>query len=250
MPAGAQELRVPPSHILDPGEELTYNVRYGPIDLGQIRITVLSSWREDGTRVYHSRGLIDSYKGVPFVDLHAVYETVMDSSIYSRRFNGKTKDGDHWNFGRYVYDATHGRALIEMGERDSIITRRDTLAVPGPYQDGLSLFFAARENLFQNRTMNFRAVVSEKVVNARIDFRNDRESVEIDAVSHPVDVVHFEGEAEFVGLYGMTGGFEGWFSNDEARIPILAKMKVLIGSVTIELMAWKRAGWEPPKGKG
>ena len=234
--------------MLQPGEELAYNVRYGPLDLGQIRISVLSSWMEGGAPVYHSRGLIDSYKGVPFVDLHAVYETVMDSSIHSLRFSGKTKDGDHWDFGRYAYSRERSLCLIEMGERDSVITRRDTLVLPGPYQDGLSLFFAAREYLFANRSMNFRAVVSEKVVNARIDFRNDRQSVEIDAVDHPVDVVHFEGEAEFVGLYGMTGGFEGWFSNDDARIPILAKLKVLIGSVTVELMAWKRAGWAPPRG--
>jgi len=241
--------QVPSSHVLSEGEELTYNVRYGPLDLGQVRIAILSSWVEGGVRVYHSRGYIDSYRGVPFVDLHAVYETVMDSTITSRRFSGRTKAGDRWNFGRYRYDPDHSRTIIEMGQQDSVVSRRDTLQVPGPCQDGLSLFFAAREHLFENRTVNFRAVVSEKVVNARIDFRDDRQSVQVDAIDYPVDVIHFEGEAEFVGLYGMTGGFEGWFSNDDARVPILAKMRVLIGSVTIELMGWKRPGWTPPKGR-
>jgi hypothetical protein len=28
----------------------------------------------------------------------------------------------------------------------------------------------------------------------------------------------------------------------------MAKMKVIIGSVTIELMEAKRAGWKPPRG--
>ncbi len=244
------QAQAPPSHVLQEGEELTYNVRYGPLDLGQIRISILSSWKEGGVRVYHARGLIDSYRGVPLVDLHAVYETVMDSTVFSRRFNGKSKDGEIWRFGKYTYDPGRSACLVEMGERDSVVSRRDTLSVPGPYQDGLSLFFAAREHLFENKSMNFRAIVSEKVVNARIDFRNDRQSVEVDAIDHPVDVIHFEGEAEFVGIYGMTGGFEGWFSNDDARIPILAKVRVLIGSVTIELMRWKRTGWNPPKGEG
>ena len=58
------------------------------------------------------------------------------------------------------------------------------------------------------------------------------------------------GTADFTGIYGMSGDFEGWFSNDEARIPILAKMKVIIGSVTIELTRWTRTGWSPPRAKG
>jgi hypothetical protein len=30
----------------------------------------------------------------------------------------------------------------------------------------------------------------------------------------------------------------------------MAKMKVLIGSVTVELMKWNRQGWTPPRGQG
>jgi hypothetical protein len=71
--------------------------------------------------------------------------------------------------------------------------------------------------------------------------------VEIDAVDYPIDVVGFEGNAEFVGIFGLTGGFDGWFSNDEARVPIVAHMKVILGSVTLELMSWKRPGWTPPR---
>ena len=234
---------------LEVGEDLIYNVRYGPLDLGQIRIKLLSTWQESGRKVYHGRGLIDSYKGIPFVSLHATYESVMDSGIYSVRFTGKTRDGDHWNFGHYFYDPPNRRTLIEMG-RDSTVAKRETLTVATPAQDGLSLFFFARENLFANRTVNVPAIVSEKLVDTRIDFTNDRQSVEMDGIDYPVDVLHFDGNAEFVGLYGMTGEFDGWFSNDAARIPIKAKVHVLIGSVTIELMKWTRPGWEPPRAKG
>ncbi len=96
--------------------------------------------------------------------------------------------------------------------------------------------------------MNIPAIVKEEKVNTFIDFTNKRETVEVDAIEYPVDVVEFEGKAEFVGIFGLTGDFEGWFSNDEARVPIVAKMKVIIGSVTLELMEWKRPGWIPPRG--
>ena len=55
------------------------------------------------------------------------------------------------------------------------------------------------------------------------------------------------GQARWTGLYGLSGNFEGWFSNDEARVPIKAKMSVYIGSVVIELKSWKRPDWKPPK---
>jgi len=48
------------------------------------------------------------------------------------------------------------------------------------------------------------------------------------------------------GNYGLSGKFEGWFSDDDAHIPIKAKMNVYVGSVVIELVKWKRGSWNPP----
>jgi hypothetical protein len=44
----------------------------------------------------------------------------------------------------------------------------------------------------------------------------------------------------------MTGEFTGWFSDDEAAVPIKGKLNVLLGSVTVELIQWKRDSWSPP----
>jgi hypothetical protein len=92
-------------------------------------------------------------------------------------------------------------------------------------------------------------LINEQRVLTRIDFSGKRDAVEIDAVDYPIDAVGFDGIADFVGIFGLSGDFEGWFSNDDARVPIMAKMKVLVGNVTIELMQWKRSGWVPPRAK-
>jgi hypothetical protein len=239
----------PPSHILSEGEELVYNVRYGFFNLGSVRIRTLQRQGSASTVAYYCKAQIDSYPKVPFVDLHATYESTMDSTIYSRFFVGRTKQDDWWNFSRYTFDPSHQRAILETGEKDTLIAKRDTVSVDGVYQDGLSLFFFARDRLYAGKQMDIPAIVTEKKVNAHINFDGRKDAVEIDAVDYPVDVVGFEGMAEFVGIFGLTGEFNGWFSNDEARIPIQAKMKVIIGSVTIELMQWKRPGWNPPKAK-
>ena len=231
------------------GEELVYNVRYAFFNLGQIRIKTFNTTSVDGRPATITRALIDSYRGVPFVDLHAVFESTIDQMMYSRRFMGKITQDDTWDFSRYHFDYDNNRVTVEMGQQDTVIAQRETLAVKMPYQDGLSLFFLARDGLFSGKTANVPTMIKEKQVNTIIAFSDKRTSVEIDAVNYPIEVAQFEGTLEFTGIFGLTGDFEGWFSNDEARIPILAKMKVLIGSVTVELMDWKRPGWTPPKAK-
>lgn len=239
----------PPSHVLSEGEELVYNVRYGFFNLGSVRIRSLQRQASASTVAYYCKAFIDSYPKVPFVDLHATFESTMDSTIFSRYFVGKTKQDDWWSFSRYTFDSQNRRAIIETGQKDTLISKRDTVSVDGVYQDGLSLFFYARDRLFAGKPLDIPCIVTEKKVNTRIDFDGRHDEVEIDAVDYPVDVVGFEGSADFVGIFGLTGDFTGWFSNDDARVPILAKMKVIIGSVTIELMQWKRPGWNPPRAK-
>jgi hypothetical protein len=226
-----------------------YNVRYGFIDLGQVRIRTYGREQVGGVSTLRAKAFIDSYSGVPFVDLHATFESWIDPGLYSRKFVGKSKDGKHWEYARYFFEEDRHRVLIESGQRDTIIEKRDTLAIEGHTQDGLSLFFFARGQLRSGTKQNIPCVVTEKNVNTSIDFTGPRSSVEVDAIEYPVDVIGFEGTAEFVGIFGLTGGFEGWFSNDDARVPVLAKMKVILGSITIELIQWKREGWTPPRGE-
>jgi hypothetical protein len=226
------------------GEELVYNVRYAFFNLGQIRIKTFNKQTVDG-----QQAVFASYRGVPFVDLHAVFESTIDQMMYSRRFMGKIKQDNAWDFSRYFFEYDKKRVTVEMGRQDTVIAQRETLQVNTQYQDGLSLFFFARDGLFSGKTANVPTMIKEKQVNTVIAFSAKRTSVEIDAVNYPVDVAQFEGTMEYSGIFGLTGDFEGWFSNDEARIPILAKMKVILGSVTVELMEWKRPGWAPPQAK-
>ena len=245
-----QQVGGPPARVLVEGEELVYNVRYGFIDLGQVKVVITRSVRTAAYSAYQGKAIIDSYPKVPFVDLHAVYESLIDSAVFARLFVGKLKDKDHWDMSRYVFDYERNRVLMEVADYDTIITKRDTLSITTRYHDGLTLFFFARAQLTSGQKINIPTLIKEEKVNTFIDFKGERTAVEVDAIEYPVDVVGFEGHADFVGIFGLTGGFEGWFSNDEARVPILAKMKVIIGSVTIELMRWNRPGWTPPRGKG
>ncbi len=237
-----------PSNAVIEGEELVYNVRYGFIDLGQVKIVTAGKIRGKGYTAYNAQATIQSYSGVPFVDLLAIYETTMDSAGFSRHFEARTRENGGWEFARYLFQYDRNRVVMEVGSRDTVIERRDTLSLDTVYHDGLSLFFYAREQLYSGKMMNIPTFVREQKANTFIDFKKLHESVETNYIDYPVDVIGFDGTAGFVGVFGLTGDFEGWFSNDNARIPIKANMKVIIGSVTIELVSWKRPGWQPPRG--
>ena len=231
------------------GEELTYNVSYTIFDLGQIRIKIADKEVDNGTTKYTAIAYIDTYKGIPFVDLHTIYETKLQSPVYSEWFRARTKQDGKWYAITYDIDYSKRQMDISEGEFGSTnITKKQSVTLDTIYQDGLSLFYFARANVKNHKTINVPTIIQEQKVSTQLNFMNEITTQEIDAVKYPIDVVHFTGRADFVGVYGMSGDFEGWFSNDDASVPIVAKMKVLIGNIRIELMKWKRDGWTPPQG--
>jgi hypothetical protein len=238
-----------PSGMFFVGERLEYEVSYSIFSLGTVKLEILDTAQKDGVTVFRTKAFMDSYGGVPFVNLHWIFYSEIDPQLYSHFFSGvDNKDTNNVSYSNYSFDYARGRVFVERGIRrqhDSTMKSADTIS--SPYQDGLSLFYYARGNIHSTETKNVPTFVTEKKVNTYINFTGKKKSTEIDAVKYPVETIEFEGRADFVGIFGLTGGFSGWFSNDEAAVPIVAKMKVILGSVRLELIKWNRPGWVPPR---
>lgn len=231
------------------GEELIYEVSYSFFSLGTVKLQILDTIAKEGMTLYQAKAFMDSYGGVPFVDLHYVFYSEIDPAYYSHFFSGlNTKDPKNTAYSEYVFDYAQNRVLTEKGIRqfsEKSVKGIDTIS--SSYQDGLSLFYLARGNVHSKSATNIPTFVNEKKVNTYINFMNKKTSSEISAVNYPIRTIEFDGRAEFVGVFGLTGEFSGWFSDDDAAVPIVAKMKVIIGSVRIELKRWNRPGWIPPR---
>ena len=232
--------------IFQVGERLVYNVRYGFISLGKITVTVSGAVDTENGRIYHADADIASYSGVPFVSLHHIYSTDMTSDFYSVWFESLERNSDSWDIMRFNFDYDMMNVLIEEGPQGNVTTT-DTLGISGYYQDGLSLFYFARGFIGSEEDMTIPTFINKDVVTTDFVFNGNRESKRSKVTDYPVDVIELRGNANFSGIFGMTGAFRGWFSNDTAAIPIEAKLRVLIGNVTIELIEWDRPGWTPPK---
>jgi hypothetical protein len=231
------------------GEELLYEVSYTMFSLGTVKVEVVDSYERDGKTFYKAKTYIDSYSGVPFVSLHFVFYSDMMPTAYSNFFSAyETKKPEEMKYTKYQFDYQKKRVSYEKGiSPQNKITETGTTPIPGLIVDGLSLFYYARLNVHQHRQINMPTFVEEKVVNTFFDFTNTKSVSEIDAVKYPVQTVDFEGHTDYVGFFGMTGGFTGSFSNDAAAVPIVAKMNVVVGKVHIELIKWNRPGWAPPQ---
>lgn len=238
-----------PSGMFLKGEELLYEVSYSMFSLGTVKITVVDSYEHDGKTSYKAKCYIDSYSGVPFVSLHYVFYSDMMSNTFSNVFSAyETKNPEEMKYTKYRFDYQKKTATYEKGiAPKNTITLSGTTPITGQMLDGLSMFYFARENVHQHKELNMATFVDEKEVNTYFNFSNTKGSKEIDAVKYPVQTVEFDGHTDYVGFFGMTGGFSGAFSNDEAAVPIVAKMKVVVGNVHIELIKWNRPGWTPPQ---
>jgi hypothetical protein len=233
-----------------PGEELTYRVSYLNITLGTIRSVVENYTTLDGQRRAKVKVYLKSHPNIPFISLNAIYESWMDTSItHSYKFNANTEVEDgKWEFDQYTFD--YSKMNIRMDKyRDKQKVFTKDVPIKGRYNDGSSLLFAARSMLYSKKSYKIPTVIMDEAVTTVINFQGVIGETEIDALDYPVRTVYFNGDANWTGIYGLTGRFEGWFSDDEARVPIKAKMKLYVGSATIELMSWKRGSWQPPRVK-
>lgn len=237
------------AQVLQPGEEITYAVSYLGVNLGTIKIVNEGKQEINGKPVFKCKAYIDSRPGIPFVELHTTYESWIDpSSTSSWQFVANTKENGGWTFDKYVFDYPNKQINTEKFKKN-VKTESKQFAISKKYNDGLSLFFCARQLLYAKNTAVIPTMVMEDTTRTKINFVGKIENIDIDAASYPVRTVYFNGMADWTGVYGVTGSFEGWFSDDDARIPIKAKMKLYLGSANIELTSWKRSGnWQPPKG--
>lgn len=246
VPMDDAALATAPQTVYAEGEELVYEVSWTIFKLGTIRIKTLGDFKA----ITH----IDSYTGLPFVDLHSVHYTEMDSTLYTRGGYALDKDGKDWKGLRYTADLS-GRcvAVEQLYHKDPASPPykrepRDTIRLKsGSFVDGLAIGYLPRLFIHSVRTLNVQTILKGNPGITTFFFTNKRTTVDIGALDNPVRVVEVEGSTNAVGVYGMTGDFTGWFSDDEAAVPVKGKLKVVLGSVTVELVQWDRKGWKPPQ---
>ncbi|HOV98122.1 MAG TPA: DUF3108 domain-containing protein [Bacteroidota bacterium] len=241
-----------PESMLQVGEELEYSVHYSLFNIGTIRLKILDRTVHNGKVAYRAAAYIDSNPSLSWlVNLHVHFFTLMDKDVFSYEWSGEDSSNKEISYQRMIFDYHSQKMYFEKGKKTKNGSlhpyERDTVLISQKSQDGLSLFYFARANVHQQADTTVPTCIENSERKTDFHFFNESKKVKIDEVDYPIDCVHFRGVADFTGIFGLSGGFEGWFSNDCAAVPITARLKVILGSVRVELRKWNRENWEPPR---
>ena len=238
--------------MLQVGEELEYSVHYSFFHIGTIHFKVTNREDRNGKVIYHAYAIMDSNPSLDWLlELHIRFYTEMDQDAVTYQWLSEDSSSKKVTYRKMRFDYDAHKMYYEWGEKlppsqykktgERIINIKDSC------EDGLSLFYYARDHALEKKQANIPTFVDTNEVTTIVHFGIKHTNEEIDSVQYPIDVMKLDGRADFVGVFGLTGGFEGVFSNDAARVPITARMKVILGSVKVELKSWKRNNWIPPK---
>lgn len=236
------------SEVFYPDEELYYEVNYSFINIGWAKFT---TEKVAGKKDYYiCRAKLKSNNSLPYIDVDYDFISeleVKDNKVIPHKFTAyQYKDGKKsTETCDFNYDSSIVR-IKKIGYENSIETEKKILTST-LFQDGLSIFYFARINTNTDHTQNVPVIMHMDTSLMKIDFSSKKTGVEIDEADYEISSVYLEGVSYFTAVFGLTGEFSGWFSKDEARIPLKAKLQVEIGSITLELKSWKHGSWQPPR---
>lgn len=256
----------PQEKVLQAGESLVYTVYFGFIKLGEVRFYLNSSYYENRRKIYSANAKMFSYEGIPFVGVKYFFDSKMrddKSGVVSEEFRSSDFK-DESSGGKMIMRTEYDFDYYSDKDSNSVKIKIYKDTEPGSplmdtvykfekgkeYLDGLAILYNARLNSFQKGSegrKNIKVFINEKESSLRYSFDQNRDAVSTGLVNYDMAGIRIAGVADFVGVLGLTGEFEGWFSDDEARVPLKARLNILIGSVTLELKSYIRPGWYPPK---
>jgi hypothetical protein len=238
--------------IIREGEVLQYKVKWTFFRLGTVTIKTVrdSSCRDAGDiKVIMT---VESNPDLSFIWIREFNECIVDTrTIDSKVFHARHRNGETYTEIWHVVDRPEHRTYYRVMDKNTgHDLTSDTLQGVESFVEGPSLFLIARCLSQSSGTNNVPTLVGGKLSTTELTFSTGKELIDIGAVGSPVRVRKFVGMAHWKGgtEAGLEGEFAGWISDDDAAVPIAAEVKVLIGSIRLELESWSRTGWGPPSG--
>ncbi len=237
--------------VMQSGEQLTFEASYLFFKIGSVKMQVLGKTVYDGVPAYHVRANIDSYSGIPFVNLHAVYDTYQDARTFMCLFTSNSqKDGKDFLYTAYHFD--FGKKIMDWQfSRNGKLVDDVKIPLDKSYTDGLSFFYylrdACRKANGARTTMSVPIVIDTIRSKIELTINEKEENCDVTAYKYPLKAYKLSGHMNFTGFFGVTGDFKGWVSADRAEVPLKANVSVIIGSVVVSLKDAGRTGWVPPR---
>ncbi|MBU0474796.1 MAG: DUF3108 domain-containing protein [Bacteroidetes bacterium] len=210
------------------GEKLTFNVKYGFVTAGVAVMEIPKIKRIAGRDVYHVTFSVNSLPSFdPFYKVRDRYETYLDvEALFPWRFEQHVREGGFSMDFAAFFDHRKGVAKTSKGSYD----------IPANINDIVSAFYYSRTldytGLKVGDKFELHNFYKKKVYPLDVVYKG-KETIEVEAGTFNcimVEPIIAEG-----GLFKTEGQITIWLSDDELKIPVKVKTKIIIGSIDAEL---------------
>ncbi len=211
------------------GEELVYDLNWEFINAGVASLQVVGITELRTEKCYHIRSTANSNKTISY--LYNVKDLV-ESFIHVKKLHSLRFE-KHLQEGNYRAD----KFVIFDQERHIAIYPNDTVDIPIDAQDVLSALYFVR-------TLDLEVGDTIPVPN-----HTDKKNYPLDVIVHcqetvevpcgKFDCIMVEPILKTPGLFKQEGRVEVWLTNDEHKMPVLMRSRVLVGAIEASLCSYK-----------
>ena len=213
------------------GEKLTFDVKYGFVTAGIASFEIPKIKKISGREAYHVTFEVNTVPTFDnFFKVRDRYETYIDvEGIFPWRFEQHIREGKFSRDFSAFFDQRKGKAKTTGGEFD----------IPKYVNDIVSAFFYARTLDYSNLKVDDRIPLKnfykDKVYDLDVVYHG-KETIEVEAGTF--DCIIVEPLVQEGGLFKNEGSIMIWLTNDEAKIPVRVKTKVVVGSINSDLTSY------------
>ncbi len=226
------EFRTIKNNAFKVGEKLTFDVKYGFVTAGVAEFSIPKITRLAGREVYNVLFRVNSVPAFDaFYKVRDRYETYIDvEGIFPWRFEQHIREGKYSRDFSAFFDHRKGVAKTSEGTHE----------IPLYVNDIVSAFYYARtldySQMKEGDKILLQNFYKDKVYPLEVVFRG-RERVNVAAGTF--DSIILEPIVVEGGLFKSEGNIVVWLSDDDLKIPVKVKTKVLVGSIDAELNSYE-----------
>jgi hypothetical protein len=223
-----QEFRKLENKAFKLGEKLTFEVNYGFVTAGIAEYSIPKIVKLAGRDVYNVVFNVSSVSAFdPFYKVRDHYETYIDvEGIFPWRFEQHIREGGYSHDFSAFFDQRKGKAKTSEGSYD----------IPKYVHDIVSALYLGRtfdySKMKVGDKVHLENFYKDKTYPLDILYKG-RETVSVKAGKF--DCIILEPLVQEGGLFKNEGSIVIWLTNDDLKIPVKVKTKVLIGSIDAEL---------------